>query len=248
MDLANGSWELRLGDCLDPVAGLASLPDKSVSHVICDPPYSPKVHAKQWIGASLTEQGASRISTAHKGLGFDALTDEVARAFAAHAARLARRWVLAFCDLESISKWIAWGEEAGLDYVRACIWDKVDSAPQFTGDRPAASAEAVMVFHRTGKKAWNGGGQRNVFRFSVNEQKGGKPHPSTKPDALMDKLLRLFTDPGETIIDPFAGSGTTGVAAIRLGRKFIGWERDPKYHAMALKRLRAAREQLELCA
>jgi len=65
-----------------------------------------------------------------------------------------------------------------------------------------------------------------------------------KPPALMESLVRDFTDPGELICDPFAGSGTTGVACLRLGRRFIGWERDPKYHAVAVKRLRAAREQL----
>ena len=65
---------------------------------------------------------------------------------------------------------------------------------------------------------------------------------------IMESLVRDFTDPGDLILDPFAGSGTTGVAAIRLGRRFIGWEKDPKYHAIALKRLTAAKEQLELCA
>jgi DNA modification methylase len=67
-----------------------------------------------------------------------------------------------------------------------------------------------------------------------------------KPLPLMESLVRDFTDPGDLILDPFAGSGTTGVAAIRLGRRFIGWEKDPKYHTIAVKRLTAAREQREL--
>ena len=67
-----------------------------------------------------------------------------------------------------------------------------------------------------------------------------------KPLSLMEKLIRDFTDPGDLILDPFAGSGTTGVAAIRLGRRFIGWERDPKYHAIAVKRLEDAKEQFEI--
>ena len=73
-------------------------------------------------------------------------------------------------------------------------------------------------------------------------------HTTQKPDSLMEALVRDFTDPGDLICDPFAGSGTTGVAAIRLGRRFIGWEKSPQYHAIAVKRLMAAREQLELCA
>jgi DNA modification methylase len=70
---------------------------------------------------------------------------------------------------------------------------------------------------------------------------GARPagHPTRKPLALMLALVEDFTDPGDTILDPFAGSGTTGVAAIRLGRKFVGIERDPKYFALAVERLRA---------
>jgi site-specific DNA-methyltransferase (adenine-specific) len=60
----------------------------------------------------------------------------------------------------------------------------------------------------------------------------------------MEILVRLFSDRGELIADPFTGSGTTGVAALRLGRRFLGWEMDPRYAAMARKRLEAAREQL----
>ena len=55
----------------------------------------------------------------------------------------------------------------------------------------------------------------------------------------MLELVELFTDPGESVLDPFAGSGTTGVACLRLGREFIGIERDPKYFALACERLRA---------
>ena len=76
----------------------------------------------------------------------------------------------------------------------------------------------------------------------------GRPalHMTEKPLPLMEALVRDFTDPGELICDPFAGSGTTGVACKRLGRRFVGWERDPKFHAAAVKRLDAAREQYEL--
>jgi DNA modification methylase len=78
--------------------------------------------------------------------------------------------------------------------------------------------------------------------------KGGDPrtgHQTQKPLALMETLVRLFSDPGELILDPFAGSGTTGVAAVRLGRRFLGWEMNPEYAEIARKRIAAAREQLE---
>jgi DNA modification methylase len=81
--------------------------------------------------------------------------------------------------------------------------------------------------------------------FIVN--KGGDQrtgHQTQKPLALMELLVRLLSDPGELILDPFAGSGTTGVAALRLGRRLVGWEMNPDYVEMARRRLANAREQL----
>lgn len=230
-------YALVHGDCLDPVTGLARLPDGSVQHCITDPPYSEHTHSKQWIGAALTEQGAKRVKTAHKGLGFDALTSDQAYEIAGHVNRLAIRWFLAFSDLEGIALWRDAILNAGLDYVRTCVWDKVDGAPQFTGDRPAAGAEVFVVGHRPGRKAWNAGGKRNVYRVAVNGGTGAKPHPSTKPIALMCELIGDFTDPGDVIVDPFTGSGTTGIACLRLGRRFIGWEKDGAFFEMASRRL-----------
>lgn len=231
------TFELRLGSCMDPVSGLASLADKSVDVVVTDPPYSEHTHAKQWVGAALTEQGAKRVKTSHTGLTFAHITPEQAALVAEQCARVTRRWVLIFTDLEGIALWTLATASAGLDYVRTCIWDKVDGAPQFTGDRPAAGAEAIVVAHPKGKKRWNGGGRRNVFRYEVNGQRGDKPHPTTKPLPLMRDLVSLFSEEGETILDPFTGSGSTGVAARELGRNFIGWEIDANYHAIASRRL-----------
>lgn len=235
MTVAEGpGWRLHLGDCIE---GLATLADDSVDVCITDPPYSQHTHAKQWVGAALTEQGAKRVKTSHKGLTFAHITSEQCAEVARQTARIVRRWSLVFTDLEGVDLWRSSVEAAGLEYVRTCIWDKVDGAPQFTGDRPAAGAEAIVVAHRPGKKRWNGGGRRNVFRYEVNGEKGDKPHPTTKPLALMRDLVTLFSDEGELILDLFTGSGSTGVAAIRLGRRFLGWELSPDYHAIATRRL-----------
>lgn len=235
-DIASGEgWELRRGDCL---AGLRTLADKSVDVTISDPPYSEHTHEKQWVGAALTEQGAKRVKTSHVGLTFACITEDQARAVAVQLARTTRRWSLIFTDLEGIALWKSCVLASGLDYIRTCIWDKVDGAPQFTGDRPAAGAEAIVVAHAAGKKRWNGGGRRNVFRYEVNGERGDKPHPTTKPLPLMRELVSLFSDPGELVLDPFAGSGTTGVACRQLGRRFLGWELNADYHAIAARRLR----------
>lgn len=69
------------------------------------------------------------------------------------------------------------------------------------------------------------------------------PHPTVKSVELMDYLIRLVTPPGGLVLDPFAGSGTTAVAATARGWRFVGWEMDPTYHAFALKRIREATAQ-----
>ena len=73
-------------------------------------------------------------------------------------------------------------------------------------------------------------------------------HPNEKPIVLMEKLVRLGSCFGETILDPFMGSGTTGVAAIQMGRKFIGMEREERYFNIACKRIEAAYAQGQLFA
>lgn len=230
---AEGGITIYVGDCRDILPSI-----ERVDHVITDPPYSEHTHAKQWIGAALTSDAKPRVNTAHKELGFDALSPDLRAFCAAEFARVAERWSLMFTDLEGISEWRGDVLAAGLDYVRSCIWDKVDGAPQFTGDRPAAGAEAIVCAHRPGKKRWNGGGRRNVFRVRANGERGAKPHPSTKPVVLMRTLIELFTDPGDLILDPFMGSGTTLRAAKDCGRRAIGIEADAKYGPIAIERLR----------
>ena len=209
-------------------------------HVITDPPYGEHVHSKPWQAKALSAKGDRRTGSAHAGIGFDCLTLETRKLSAKLFASAAKRWTLVFCDIEGGEGWRDDLVDAGLDYVRTCVWDKVDSAPQFTGDRPANSAELFVLAHPKGRKRWNGGGRRNVFAHPVNgAEKGSKPHPTTKPISLMLELIELFTDPGDLILDPFCGSGTTGVACLRLGRRFIGIEKDPKYAALARERLKA---------
>jgi site-specific DNA-methyltransferase (adenine-specific) len=244
------TWQLRLGDCLDPVAGLASLPDRSVDHVICDPPYEAEAHTK----ARRTTSSKWRSTNAHGKavdeyeIPFAAITEAEREGAAAHAVRVSRGWVAVFCQVEAVAAWRAALEAAGASWRRALAWVKPDGTPQLTGDRPAQAFECIATaWAGDGRSRWNGGGKRGIYTFCVNDfGRLDRPHPTTKPAALMEALVRDFTDPGDLICDPFAGSGTTGVAAIRLGRRFIGWERDPKYHAVAMKRLSAAREQLRM--
>ena len=82
----------------------------------------------------------------------------------------------------------------------------------------------------------------------ASEQGISRVHPTQKPLALMMWLLNNYTQPGDTILDPFMGSGTTGVACVKTGRNFIGIELDPGYYAIAERRIAEAQLQLPLFA
>lgn len=116
------------------------------------------------------------------------------------------------------------------------VWDKRDGiASNDFGDCEMAwvkGAVATRVFrHR-----WNG-------MIKDSEQNQRRVHPMQKPIALMLWILENYTNLGDTIFDPFMGSGTTGVACMQLGRNFIGCEIDPNYFAIAQKRIKAAAMQ-----
>lgn len=229
-------WDLREGECL---AGLALLDEASVDVVITDPPYEAEAHTSQ----RLVARAGGKLEV--EPLTFPPITEEQRTESARQMARLARRWILVFCQVEGAMKWRAALEAAGAVYKRTCLWVKPDGKPQYSGDRPGIGYESIVACHAPGRSTWNGGGSHGVF--IVN--KGGDPrtgHQTQKPLALMALLVRLFSNRGELILDPFAGSGTTGVAAVRQGRRFLGWEMNAEYAEIARRRLSRAREQLEL--
>jgi DNA modification methylase len=116
----------------------------------------------------------------------------------------------------------------GLDYVRTLAWVKERPTPQFTGDRPAVGFEAIVLAHPKGRKKWNGGGKAGVYSHPVVQNcpgsKGVRVHATQKPLGLMLDLVTDFTNPGDLVLDSHMGSGTTGIAALRLGRGFMGCE------------------------
>jgi DNA modification methylase len=243
---------LHCADSLDPTVGLRTLPEKSVASIITDPPYSEHVHRAHRIGATNVEGRPAAIYR-NRDLEFEHITPEQRRAAAVEFARLARRWVLVFTDYEGVGDWIAALEGAGLEHVRVGHWRKLGSTPQFTGDRPAEGCEAIVIAHQppdvAGRKVWNGGGRAAFWEVPIVLNRGGKVprlHTTQKPLQLMEMLLRDFTDAGDVVLDPFAGSGTTGVACRRLGRQFIGFERLEKWWRVAARRLEHAHEQTEM--
>jgi site-specific DNA-methyltransferase (adenine-specific) len=242
----SASWTVITADNRDVLPGLG---DKSVAHVITDPPYEAEAHTRFRTHRAVLE---GRMASA--AIDFEPIDEDDRTVVAAHIVRISGGWALAFCQIEGVTPWRAAFVAAGAKWRRAQIWVKPDSAPQFTGDRPAQGFEAISsAWCGVGKSKWNGGGARGVYTHCVgNGERADRgehnPHPTTKPLPLMLELVELFTDPGELILDPFCGSGTTGVACLRLGRRFIGIERDEKYAEVARERMRAESRGLSLTA
>jgi site-specific DNA-methyltransferase (adenine-specific) len=222
-----------------------------VDHCITDPPYSAYVHNKSRAGARVLDESGYRCDFSRAvDFGFDPLTEAV-RSFVCSIAALVGRWTLVFSDVESAHLWRIGLEAEGLDYIRTGVWVKLDGTPQFTGDRPGVGFETVTIAHHAGKKRWNGGGMPALWSCAVvknhpNSASLDRQHPTQKPLPLMRTLVEQFTDPGDVVLDPFMGSGTTGVACKELGRSFIGIEMNPDYFAIAKARIEAARYRPEL--
>lgn len=243
---------LHLGDCREILPALGR-----VDHVITDPPYEAEAHsAGRRLLGSLAVRGAGsaeRIIDASP-LPFAPL-DSGARQDASRIfAACSDGWVLVFCQAEAVAAWRDSLASCGLAWRRAMVWIKPDGAPQLSGDRPAQGYESICAaWAGAGRSKWNGGGRRGVFTFCKHDPGSGhggasNVHPTQKPVALMGELIELFSDSGQTVLDPFMGSGTTGLAAVRLGRRFIGVERDPGFFDAACRRISAelARPRLAL--
>lgn len=206
-------------------------------HCISDPPFEAEAHTmrRRKLGRS-KGNGAREIDEA--ALPFEMISPETRVTVTQLLGSLVGGWVLAFCQAEAVADWRAAFEASGITYKRAMVWIKPDGMPQFSGDRPGMGYESIACgWAGAGKSVWNGGGRHGVFTFNKNDGIGPAPHPTTKPISIMSELVRLFTNPGQHIIDPFAGSGTTGVACVKAGRRFTGVEIEPHYFDIACRRI-----------
>lgn len=241
-------WRLIEGDCLEVIRRL-----EPVDHVITDPPYEAEAHTKQRRLKATGVDGATWQRRGGQTVQADIEFDPIDQATRVEVGRLiagiTRRWAIVFCQSEGAMLWRAALEP--LTYKRTCVWVKPDGMPQLTGDRPGMGYESFVCCHPKGRSKWNGGGRTGVFTHCKDYGAGSgvrNEHPTTKPTGLMCELVELFTDPDDVILDPFAGSGSTGVACLRLGRRFIGIEKIPKYASLARERLKAEERGQPLAA
>ena len=203
----------------DGLAVAASLPPGYVAHTITDPPYTKHVHDRMH---SVT--GGTGVDVECP---FDPLTAGDEAKICAALGSVARRWSVIFCALEQLGAYTI--DTPGDRWIKSGAYLKQRCMPQLTGDRPGSRVEGIALRHgRSVKLAWNNKGRSGLF-LAMPEHRKATRHVSAKPIELMIQLIAAFTEPGELVFDPFAGTGSTAIAAELLGRKCLAVEIDPAY-------------------
>jgi modification methylase len=243
----------------DCVAAMARLPDASIDMVFADPPYNLQ------LGGDLFRPEGGRVDAVDDAwdkfatfADYDAFT----RAWLKEARRVLKPdgtlWVIG--SYHNIFRVGAALQDEGYWILNDIVWRKSNPMPNFRGTRftnahetliwASRSEDSRYTFNYRAMKALNdelqmrsdwvipicSGGER------VKGDSGAKAHPTQKPEALLYRVLLACTNPGDVVLDPFFGTGTTGAVARRLGRKWIGIERETRYVKVARERIEATLE------
>ena len=219
-------WCVINADCRSVV-----LPDASVDHVVCDAPYSRHTHA-----GMRGNRGAGIVT---RDPGFGHLTPELRRWIARMSCRAARGWIAIFSDWESTWLWRLSIEAAGGSYRRVIPWIRW-SSPQFNGQAPPTGSEAIVVSKpKSHRRPWLNGGRTHYNTLCLRSANKVAGHTTEKPEGLMLGILSDFAKSGDIIVDWTCGGGATLVAALRLGMRAIGIEKDAKWADVARERCEA---------
>lgn len=218
------SVTLYHGDCREVLAGMA---DESVAAVLTDPPYTERTHRNAKANDS-TKGYAVRSVT------FASISDADLRESVAEMARVSQGWVVSTLDYRHAVEFDV-TPPSGTRVLRVGVWVKTNPTPQISGDRPAQGWEAIAYMHRDDRRPeWTGGGKHGNWISPIPPAEG---HPTAKPLGMVQQWVRWFTAPGDVVLDPFAGSGTTLRAALNEGRRAIGVELDEAYCEVIARRL-----------
>jgi len=230
-----GDCTLYLGDCRDILPTLAPS-----DHVITDPPYSARTHA----GHDAASKGGSAEGldeAERKALGYAALSESDARALA-HVLGNSGGWVVWMTD-HTLAPIIMDELRAVGRYVFAPLpFYQQGRSVRITGDGPCSWTDWIVVSRTARQIKWGTlpGGYIAGPGWNDKARMGGKP------TALMQAIVGDYSRVGETVLDPFMGAGTTGVACVHLGRKFIGCEIDADAFNIACRRIAEAYKQPRL--
>lgn len=242
------------GDC---VAAMEKLPENSVDAIFADPPYNLQ------LGGDLHRPDQSKVDAVDDAWDqFDSFQayDAFTRAWLLAARRVLKPngtiWVIG--SYHNIFRVGAKLQDLGFWILNDVVWRKTNPMPNFRGRRFQNAHETLIwasrdqkakgyTFNYEALKAANDDVQmRTDWLFPIctgaerlKDADGGKAHPTQKPEALLARVLMASTRPGDVVLDPFFGSGTTGAVAKRLGRHFVGIDREQAYIDAAMARIEA---------
>jgi modification methylase len=240
-----------VGDCLEE---LRKLPAESVDLVFADPPYNLQLER------DLLRPNNTVVDGVHdewdKFSSFETY-DRFSRAWLAECRRILKpngaMWVIG--SYHNIFRLGTALQDLGFWIQNDIVWRKTNPMPNFRGKRFTNAHETLIwagreqksrvTFNYEAMKALNDDLQmRSDWLFPIcagperlKDGNGRKAHPTQKPEALLHRVLLASTNAGDVVLDPFFGTGTTGAVARRLGRKWLGIERDPAYAAAARERI-----------
>ncbi len=239
------------GDCIEVMNGL---PEASIDLIFADPPYNLQLrgdlHRPDNSAVDAVDDAWDRFDSF-------AAYDRFTREWLAAARRLLKPtgalWVIG--SYHNIFRVGAALQDAGYWILNDVVWRKSNPMPNFRGKRLTNAHETMIwaskeegakyTFNYEALKALNDGIQMRsdwvlpicTGHERLKDDKGDKAHPTQKPEALLHRVLVAATNPGDVVLDPFFGSGTTGAVAKRLRRHWIGIERDAGYRKVAAKRI-----------
>ncbi len=243
---------IRLGDCLKE---LAQLPDASVDLVFADPPYNLQLEgALSRPDHSVVDAVDDDWDKFASFADYDAFT----RAWLKECRRVmkpeATLWVIG--SYHNIFRVGVAMQDLGFWVLNDIVWRKANPMPNFRGRRFTNAHETLIwasrsqqvknyTFHYEALKAGNEDVQMRSDWFiplctggeRLKDGAGRKAHPTQKPEGLLARVMLASSNAGDVVLDPFFGTGTTGAVAKRLGRHFIGIERDPDYARIAAERI-----------
>ncbi|TIX51817.1 site-specific DNA-methyltransferase [Alteraurantiacibacter aquimixticola] len=243
--------KILAGDC---VSAMRKLPDASVDLVFADPPYNLQ------LGGDLNRPDGSHVDAVTDDWDhFDsfALYDKFTRDWLIEARRVLKPdgalWVIG--SYHNIYRVGAILQDLGFWILNDIVWRKTNPMPNFRGTRFTNAHETLL---------WCSQGEKAKYHFNYRAMKtlndelqmrsdwvlpicsggerlkddtGHKAHPTQKPESLLYRVLLATTEAGDVVLDPFFGTGTTGAVAKRLGRDWIGCERESAYREVATKRI-----------
>jgi modification methylase len=247
--------QVLVGDC---ISAMNALPASSVDCVFADPPYNLQLGE-----AGLLRPDQSRVDAVDddwdKFATFEAY-DAFTRDWLAACRRVmkpnATLWVIG--SYHNIFRVGSALQDLGYWILNDIVWRKANPMPNFRGKRFTNAHETLIWASRSAESkgytfhydALKGGNEDLQMRSDwfiplctgeerLKDAEGHKVHPTQKPEALLARTLMAATNPGDVVLDPFFGTGTTGAVAKRLGRRFIGIEREAIYAKAAMERIAA---------